>query len=177
MHRHSFKLLLLLSFFLAACNVTPTPASEQKVMMLTKLLRSLDVTIAQKEALRLSRDIFQQTTKLTKAFELTSPPWFHNVLVNIGLREKGLCYHWSDAFYRSLVKKSYPHFSFHLGGANIGEYWSEHNVLVVTGKEGKFEEGVVIDPWRDSGKLYFSKIKEDRVYHWQHRAERECKEK
>ena len=173
MHKHFFKLFLLFTFFLTACSVVPTPISEYKVSKLTHLLKSLNSTIPKKEAEYLSRDIFQQTKKLTKAFKLTSPPWFHNVLVNIGLRDKGLCYHWSDALYSYFMKKSYLHFSFHLGGANIGEYFFEHNVLVVTGKGGKFEEGIVIDPWRDSGKLYFSKIKDDTKYTWKHRENRE----
>ncbi len=176
MHRHSFKLLLLLFFLLTACSVTPTLPSEQKIVQLSILLRSMDVKIPQKEALRLSKDIFQQTKTLTESFKLTSPPWFHNMLVNMGIKEKGLCYHWSDALYGHLIKKSYPHFSFHLGGANIGEYLFEHNVLVVTAKDGKFEEGVVIDPWRNSGKLYFSKIEEDKRYRWKHRVKREYAE-
>jgi len=123
----------------------------------------------------LSHDVFEETTRLTKSFKLTSPPWFHNFLVNIGLKEKGLCYHWSDALYMYLSKKQYPHFEFHLVGANIGEYFFEHNALVITAKGSKVLEGVIIDPWRNSGKLYFSKVREDTKYRWEHRASRGCK--
>ena len=172
MHRNHFKLLLFVFFFLG-CTVTPVHVSQNRIDHLSIELRSLDDAIPPKEAKALSKDIFHETAELTKEFKLTSPPWFHNFLVNIGLREKGLCYQWSDALYIHFLKKHYPHFSFHLGGANIGEYFFEHNVLVVTGKGGKFEEGIVIDPWRDSGKLYFSKLKDDTKYKWKHRANRE----
>jgi len=142
-------------------------------MMLAKLLKSLDKTIPDKESQILSNDIFYETAILVKKFKLTSPPWFHNVLVNMGIREKGLCYHWSDALYSYLIQKSYPHFTFQLGGANIGEYFFEHNVLVIGSKGRKFEDGIVIDPWRYSGELYFSKVKKDKKYKWKHRKNRE----
>ncbi len=124
--------------------------------------------------MHLSRDIFQETEKLTKEFELTSPPLFHNTLVNIGLRDKGLCYHWSDALYAYLSQKQYTHFEFHLAGANIGEYFSEHNALVVIDKGGSIKDGILIDPWRNSGNLYFSRVVDDKKYQWKHREERGC---
>ncbi len=172
MRRNYFKLLFLL-FSFAGCAVSTPPIPQNRVAQLSKMLQSLDSTIPSKEAMQLSRDIFKETAKLTKEFKLTSPPWFHNFLVNMGLREKGLCYHWSDALYRYFLDKKYPSFEFHLAGANIGEYFFEHNVLVIVSKNGKFEEGIVIDPWRNSGKLYFSKLKEDKKYEWKHRHNRE----
>lgn len=138
------------------------------------LLQSLDEGISQDEAIALSKDIFHQTQKLTKEFELTSPPLWHNFLVNVGMREKGLCYHWSDALYVYLSQKNHASFEFHLMGADIGKYFLEHNVLVVVAKDGKVEDGVIIDPWRDSGNLYFSKVNEDTKYLWKHRENRGC---
>ncbi len=143
-------------------------------MQLSTLLRSLDDRITQDEAMHLSEDIFYQTQKLTKEFELTSPPLLHNTFVNIGIRKKGLCYHWSDALYAHFSEKRYPHLEFHLVGANIGEYFSEHNALVVTRKGGSVQNGILIDPWRNSGELYFSRVIEDKKYHWIHREERGC---
>ena len=184
MFRHLFRRLLLpflsisflsLSFLLVGCVVTEPSVSETKINQLSTLLQDLDRHIPQEEARHLSQDIFHETQKLIKEFGLTSPPVFHNVLVNVGLREKGLCYHWSDALYVHLSKKKYASFEFHLMGANIGEYWSEHNVLVVLVKGGNVEEGIIIDPWRDSGKLYFSKVSEDTIYQWKHRVNRGCK--
>jgi len=59
-------------------------------------------------------------------------------------------------------------------GANIGEYWSEHNSLVIVAKGMLIEEGIIIDPWRKGGELYFSKVKDDKKYIWQHRPSRGC---
>ncbi|HEY9190793.1 MAG TPA: hypothetical protein VIM88_07990 [Sulfurovum sp.] len=142
---------------------------------LTILLQSLDSNIPPSEAEQLSKDIFHRTQLLTKEFALTSPPVFHNFLVNVGLRDKGLCFHWSDALYIYLSEKRYASFEFHLAGANIGEYFYEHNALVVVAKGGKVEEGVLIDPWRDSGELFFSTVKNDDAYRWHHRPARGCR--
>jgi len=171
MHRHFFSFFLL-AYLLVGCAVTPMQVSQSQKVKLSFLLQTLSAS--PKESTTLSGDIFQKTMTLTKEFKLTSPALWHNTLVNLGLREKGLCYHWSDALYVHLVSQKYVGFDFHLVGANIGEYWLEHNALVVVKKGGKVEEGVVIDPWRDSGRLYFSKVKKDKKYSWSHRGERGC---
>jgi len=31
---------------------------------------------------------------------------------------------------------------------------------------GNFEDGIILDGWRDSGELYFSKVKDDNEYHF-----------
>jgi hypothetical protein len=171
MYRHFFKFFFI-SFFLVGCSVIFPSVPQSKIMQLSKLLQSLDRSIPSKEVEYLSRDIFDETSKLIKEFKLTSPPWFHNILVNVGVRDQGLCYHWSDSLYVHLLEKKYPHFDFHLVGANIGEYLFEHNVLVVTAKGSGVLNGVLIDPWRDSGELYFSRVFEDKKYTWKHRIDR-----
>jgi len=174
MHKYFFKLLFI-AFLFVGCAVKVAPPSHTHIEALSHLLGTLDSSISEEEALALSQDIFHKTESLTKEFEMTSPPQYHNFLVNIGLREKGLCYHWSDALYTYFTQKSYPSFEFHLMGANIGEYWTEHNVLLVVAKGKPVEEGIIIDPWRESGRLYFSKVKEDTKYVWKHRARRGCR--
>lgn len=178
MHKYFFRLFIpafLCVFFLFGCAVKVASPSHTRIDDLSHLLYTLDTSIPKEEALQLSKDIFQETKALTKEFEMTSPPQYHNFLVNIGVKEKGLCYHWSDAFYTYFAHKTYPSFEFHLMGANIGKYWTEHNVMVVVAKGMPAEEGIVIDPWRESGRLYFSKVKEDTKYVWEHRASRGCK--
>ena len=171
MFRDFFKLLLL-SFLLTSCSVKPIPVKDSEVERLAVLLEGLDESIDLQTAKQLSQDLFLQTARLTKEFELVSPPWLHNTLVNAGVRDKGLCYHWSDALYLAMKEKAYDGFAFHPAGAHIGEFWREHNVLVITAKGKPFDSGIVVDPWRDSGRLYFARVKEDREYSWVERKDR-----
>jgi hypothetical protein len=139
----------------------------------------MDVNISQQEADYLAWDIYHKAEELTERFALVSPPQFHNFLVNVGMKEKGLCYHFSDALYVHLKSQGYGHFDFHLVGANIGEYWREHNALVVVAKGCRSDtcilnNGILIDAWRNSGEVYYARLKEDRSYRWIHRSER-CK--
>ncbi len=172
MCKHYFKLVCLA--FLVGCTVKVPSISQYNVKELSVLLTSLDRQVPPKEAMLLSQDIYQKTQELTKNFKLMYPPAWHNTLVNVGLREKGLCYHWSDALYTYLNAQDYTSFEFHLLGANINEYFFEHNALAIVAKNKKVEDGLVIDPWRNSGKLYFSRIKDDVSYQWKHRINRGC---
>ncbi|MDQ7084717.1 MAG: hypothetical protein Q9M36_07205 [Sulfurovum sp.] len=138
--------------------------SESRVLALSVLLGS--------DAL--AKDIFAKTSALSQDFKLTSPPQYHNFLVNIGLKEQGLCYHWSDALFSYFSRQDYPDFVFHLMVANQGSYWREHNSLLVVAKGQNIEEGIIIDPWRNAGTLYFVKVQEDKAYTWIHRPNRGC---
>lgn len=174
-----FKLIIVFStLFLSGCSVKSPPPPSSDIDKLTTLLLSLNRDIPKQEAQKLAIDIYQRTNNLIEEFELVSPPLLHNFLVNIGIRKKGLCYHWSDALFVYLKNQNYPSFEFHLVGANIGKYWSEHNSIVIISKENKrensiTEDGIIIDPWRNSGKLYYSQILKDREYKWSSRVNRE----
>jgi len=170
---------LVASLFFIGCSATPSAPAPSNVKHLGQKLQALDAKIPEQEADFLAWDIHHKAEELAERFELVSPPQFHNFLVNVGVREKGLCYHFSDALYIHLKSQGYEHFDFHLVGANIGEYWSEHNALVVVAKGCQSEtcilnSGILIDAWRDSGEVYYSRVSEDRSYHWKHRSER-CK--
>jgi hypothetical protein len=173
-----YFLSFVLIYFFSGCSVKPAASpSQEKVMQLTQQFIRLDRSVSYAEAQMLALDIFDYTAQLAQKYDLVSPPMFHNFLVNTGIREGGLCYQWSDALYEHLLAKKYPGFEFHLAVANEGEYWSEHNALVVVQKGGRVEEGVIVDPWRHSGKLFFAKFKEDPLYQWKHRRNRcQCKE-
>ena len=171
MFRYLPSLLLL---FFVACTSTSSHISQSKVEELAVLLESLDSSISSKEAKSLSNEIFQEVTKLKKKFNLTSQAQFNNFLINAGVKEKGLCYDWSDALYLHFSKKQYASFEFHLLVAHKGKYFYEHNTLVVVAKGGSVLEGIVIDPWRNPDKLYFSKVRKDEKYEWRHRSKRGC---
>ena len=169
---YKFLLSACLAFFLLACSTTfPSFPKNQKT--LSTLLQSMSEGISQTEAENLSAEIYQETEKLRKKFDPVSEPHVNNFLINVGLKEQGLCYQWSDALYLHFKKRDYAHFSFHLLVADKGKYFLEHNVMVVVAKGKPVMDGIIVDPWRKPGALYFSKVKEDKQYNWTHRKERE----
>ncbi len=42
----------------------------------------------------------------------------------------------------------------------------EHNSVVITARGTPFLEGIVLDGWRNSGRLYWSPVALDRSYPW-----------
>ena len=162
--------LLLLS----GCASAPKPKEKTNVAHLTQLLLAVNKEAPKEEAKRLAEELIQTSAGLEKAFGREGNPYWHNFLVNVGVKQKGLCYHYSDGLYRHLTaQRHYPHFAFHLIGAHIGEYWREHNALAVSAPGEPVLDGIVVDPWRCTGSVYTAKIAEDKAYRWRHRPERE----
>jgi len=164
-------LVLAISLLLfVACAHAPNPSQvdTHRVTKLNNILNSLHVK--KSEVKDLARKAIIHSQKLAVDYDLVKPPLFQNFLVNIGLRKKGLCWQFAYDMLAFVKKQHYQSFDYYIGGANIGNYWSEHNVLVVTCKGCSFDKGVILDPWRDSGKLFFSKINQDKKYKWSQRG-------
>ncbi len=166
----SYIYLLLLSILFVGCTSNqPIPNVQNiKIQKLESLLNSLHVD--KKEAKDLAKKSIIYSRTLAKEYNLVKPPLFQNFLVNIGLRKKGLCWQFAYDMLSFVKKQNYKSFDYYIGGANVGDYWREHNVLVVTCRGCKFQDGILLDPWRDSGDLYFSKIKDDKEYKWKQRG-------
>jgi hypothetical protein len=169
-------LLLLLGLLVAGCSVKNPVAEQggligqekQRVANLEQLFLSLDAHVDRGEAAELARSSVTYAYELAERYDLVWPPLLHNTLVNVGLREKGLCYQWADDMLAHVSDRAYRSFDFYLGVSEMGTYW-EHNTLVVSAKGRGFEQGIVLDPWRDSGTLYFVRVGEDKKYRWSQR--------
>ena len=166
----NFFLLLFGLLFLSGCSLTPlsTPTSfelSQKIERLTHMLEDLDVTVEKKEAHDLAKSAVFLSRKLVKKYKLVSPPLWHNTLINIGVKKRGLCYDWAEDLLAFLNKKQYRTLKLHYVGANIDGYF-EHNALAVSAKGKGIENSILLDAWRDSGNLFFIRLKEDKKYKW-----------
>lgn len=166
------KYLGVLFTILLLIGCTPKPnlpkIDGDQVSKLNMMLDSIHVK--RSEAKDLARKAIKHSEKLAHDYKLVKPPLFQNFLVNVGLRKKGLCWQFAYDMLAFVKKQHYKSFDYYIGGANIGSYWDEHNVLVVTCKGCSFDKGVLLDPWRDSGKLFFCKVKNDKKYKWSQRG-------
>jgi len=167
--KKSIKLFLLL-FLLTGCSVkNPTPKENfQNIQSLTQMLLRTSKHIDRNEAEDLAKSSVHYAQKLSKKYKVVSPPLWQNTLVNIGLKKRGLCYEWANDLWVYLKAKEYKSLELHYIGADVGSYF-EHNALSVSAKGKSVQESIVLDAWRNSGKLYFIEIDKDEKYVWKKR--------
>ncbi len=160
---------------LAACQspgrVTP-PASgdsarggeETRILALTEALERLDRSVPREEAAALARAAVTTARQLAEDYAAVKPAWFHNTLVNLGLRRRGLCYHWADDLAQHLAGLPQRRLIIRPIVARAGTR-REHNALVVHLVNRPPETGLVLDAWRYGGRLYWGPLKTDK-YPW-----------
>lgn len=166
-------LSLSILLFLACTSTIQPNVEQQNKKQLYKLIMKTHRSISSKEAKIISSEAITYSRKLSKHYGTTTTPLFHNFLVNVGIKERGLCHHWSDDLYLYLRKFNFKTIHMKSVGSYIGSYWQEHNALVVLPTNSNdIKKGILLDPWRDSGKLYFSPIAKDPEYSWKIREDR-----
>jgi len=161
-------ILITIILLLSGCSIKykniSTPSDNKKVLKLTKELTSLDNSIDPYEAKDLARFSISYTKKLANSYGLVLSPNFQNFLINIGLKKKGYCYNYADDLGYALVQRGYNSFDIYRIIHKKGTMF-EHNAIMIT-PHYTIQKGVVLDGWRDAGKLYFSRLKDDKEYSW-----------
>lgn len=170
--RHVFLLLML--GMVTGCSLTPLSHPTQreqrhKVEKLTQMLCEMNATVEPSEAKDMAEVAIAKAWELGEHYAIVSPPLWHNTLVNIGVKQRGLCYEWAEDLLRVLLEKRYTTLRFYAVGANIGNYF-EHNAIVVAAQGEPYTQGILLDAWRDSGNLFFDTVMRDKKYEWKNRA-------
>ena len=160
-------ILALLSLAtLAACSVPP-PQTGDEVQQLATQIRSLGPDIDPEEADRAARIAYSYTAQLVQEYEITDPPLIHNAKVNKGLRPRGLCWHWAEDIERRLKQENFQTLELHRAIANAdNSFRIDHSTAIVSRKGDTMYEGVILDPWRYGGVLYWSPLVDDTRYEW-----------
>ncbi len=167
---HYFIKIFFLLFFITGCSVKEATPEEncQSIQRLSKMLLQSSDRVNKDEADDLAKSTVEYATDLAKEYKVVTPPLWQNTLVNFGLKERGLCHEWSSDLWAYLIRKNYKSLEFHHVGADVGSYF-EHNALSVSAKGQGVKESIVLDAWRNSGKLYFIEIDRDEKYVWKKR--------
>ena len=138
---------------------------HEKVKALQTDLVGLNRQTDMLEARQVAETAITYSGNLAQDYNLVRPAILHNVFVRIGLKDRGLCYHWTEDLIRRLQSLELKTFQLHWGVAYRGSELREHNSVVITARGDAFEKGMVLDPWRNSGDLYWTRISTDR-YPW-----------
>lgn len=141
-------------------------STRASVAALTAQLRKLSPKVSELDAATLAREAHIYPLHLANVWQISSPPLINNLLRNQGKVEYGLCIDWTYAMRQRMRALGLESFDWHWGIANEGSDLFEHSTLVATAKSSPFAQGVILDPWRNSGKLYWAPIGSDPKYEW-----------
>ncbi|NNU78810.1 hypothetical protein HMH01_00025 [Halovulum dunhuangense] len=166
--------LLLTTLLLGACAPRPEgppPApTAAGIEALTRGIADLGPGVDPEEAARAARIAKEYSHSLALAYGVTDPPLVHNTKVNLGLRPRGLCYQWADDLQARLAQEGFRTLTLHRAIANADNpFRIDHSTLIVSRTGDGYAEGLVLDPWRQGGVLFWAPVKSDPDYAWQPR--------
>jgi len=157
---------------LAGCGAPPPPAEADEVARLAAAISALGPDVDREEAARAARVSFAHTHALALEYQITDPPLIHNTKVNMGLKPRGLCWHWARDMEHRLKQEEFKTLDLHRAVANADNAFRlEHSTAIVSAKGAPYEAGIVLDPWRKGGRLTWASVREDTAYDWQARNE------
>lgn len=124
------------------------------------------------EAARAARISYEHSHRLALEYEITDPPIVHNTKVNMGLKPRGLCWHWARDMEDRLKLENFQTLDLHRAVANADNAFRlEHSTAVISAKGDSFREGIGLDPWRKGGRLTWAPVAWDKDYTWEPRNE------
>lgn len=162
----------LIILILSACSHAPAPQinsnqnNSNEITDLALAIRSLSEHVPFADANETSRLLIDTTVELAKQYDMASPALYHNILVNTGFRERGLCCHWAEDLHAKLRGLQSNSLKFDWLVARLGSQLREHNTVVIYPAGSSWENGIVFDPWRNAGIPHWSKVSNDK-YPWQ----------
>jgi hypothetical protein len=124
-----------------------------------------DKAAVNEEAIRLASGLIDETERLKTKYKSFFIPIFHNMMIDVGVKKRGACKHWAEDLLSYLRKVDRKYFTVTWGEAHAKKF-TEHNVAVVFPEYGRFDDGILFDPWRTSGKPFWVAVTADPHYHW-----------
>jgi hypothetical protein len=156
------RTLLFIFAFLLVVSLAHA-SDERSIKDLAKALTGLSSDVDPTEAQALSYTAHTTARRLKKEYRVVLNPEFTVFLYNVGLRKRGWCGHWAQDIGVELKKLKPKTLVLHWGEA-YPNTTSENNALVVTARNQRFEDGILIDGWRRAGRLFWCPVKKDDEY-------------
>lgn len=139
---------------------------KEKINKLSYEIQSMSDSIDKEEAYNAAFNAVTYSKYLAQKYKAVKPAIFNNLLINLHIKNRGLCYHYANDLFLFLRSKNYKSFKLMKIISNRDEYF-EHTSLAIIKDGVDLKNSIVLDAWRDVGELYFSKIKDDKRYKWE----------
>ncbi|MFG6516892.1 hypothetical protein ACGYLX_05490 [Sulfitobacter sp. 1A13496] len=167
-----FALLLGLSACALPRNGPPPMGTEAEITELARAIENLSPQVNPEEAARAARIAYRHTHDLAIAYQITDPPLIHNVKVNNGSKPRGLCWHWAEDLEKRLKAEGFATLDLHRAIANgDSRILLDHSTAIISAAGAPMQAGLVLDPWRRGGELFWSPVTSDPRYDWAPREE------
>ena len=136
---------------------------ERSIKKLRDALVALAPDVDPGEAELVSVTAHTASRSLAREYRAVWFSGFQNLLIRMGKRQRGYCGHYTRDIGERLKELRLKTLVLHWGAAYAGTP-GENNGLVVTARNQPFENGIVLDGWRNSGQLFWCPLKEDIGY-------------
>ena len=157
---------------LAACGASPEKramAGTAEVSALRQMIFDMGPGIDPIEAQRAAEVAFAHTRELAIQYQITDRPLIHNTKVNMGLKPRGLCWHWAEDMEKRLNAENFQTLEMHRAIAEGTGVRIDHSTAIISRRGDPHTAGVVLDPWREGGVLVYAPVSEDTRYFWEAR--------
>lgn len=150
----------------------PLPGTLQDVDALTRALTTMGPGVDIYEARAAARLAYAETHRLALQYQIVDPPLVHNAKVNAGYKPRGLCWHWAEDLEARLKQQGFRTLRMHRAIANADNAVRiDHSTAVISAAGAPMKAGIVLDPWREGGELYWARVSDDTYYDWEERGE------
>ena len=174
--RTASLLSILAVLILAGCAQYPADGPEQpsqtQINELTNAILSLGPNIDPAEAARAASVSYNYPLELAKLYKVSDSALIHNIKVNRGTRPRGLCWHWAQDMETRLAAEQFQTLDLHraIGNSEVA-LRIDHSTVIISAKGGTMNSGLVLDPWRYGGRLFWGNPVVDTKYDWISRSE------
>lgn len=164
--RVGWLLAVSAALLIAGCSAPPT-TKKNDVEALARAIQALGPGVDPAEAERAARIAYSHGLQLAQDYHVTDPPVIHNAKVHDGFRERGLCNHYAEDMLKRLRQENFRTVTFHWATAPPKMFQIIHHTAAISPRGGSIEDGIILDPWRYGGPLFWSRPSEDTKYDWQ----------
>jgi hypothetical protein len=140
-------------------------ASEHDPALIAGLVR-LSPNVNPDEARRVAFIAYTTGRQLAAEWRMVWPATMQSFLIYVGRRKAGHCYQYANELLLRLNALKLRTLELHWAECNPRAF-DEHNVIAVTARGQPFDQGIVLDNWRHSGRLVWGPVKDDPPYRWE----------
>jgi hypothetical protein len=168
----TFAAAALLAFAVLGSSAQASPRNELVLAKsaedeaLRARLIALSPSVNPEEARRVASIAYTTGRELAAKWKMGSSPTIHSFLINIGVKKGGYCYQFATELLLRLDAENLKTLELHWAESDPGTD-TEHNVIAVTARGQPFEQGIMLDNWRHSGRLLWGPLNGDPSHTWQ----------